>query len=90
MPRDTIPANDQPASTARTDPHSEEAEQALLGVILTHPSSIATASDFLRPRSFYFEGHQQIFAACVELHRRGEKPNVIALRSYLGNDEIVQ
>lgn len=48
-------------------PHSEESERAVLAGILLEPELMHTASERLKAEDFYFEKHQLLYAAMVEL-----------------------
>ena len=48
-------------------PHSEESERAVLAAILLDPRTLAIVSGRLRPEDFYFEKHQILFTAMIEL-----------------------
>ncbi len=65
-------------------PFSMEAEQAVLGSVLTEPSCFSTVSVFLRTEYFYLPQHQAIFAAMVDADFRGKIDPLIIL------DELVK
>lgn len=48
-------------------PHSEESERAVLAAILLDPRTLAIVSGRLRPLDFYFDKHQTLFQAMIEL-----------------------
>ena len=51
----------------RKAPFSSEAEQAVLGAILLDPEKISVAVRDLKPDSFYFQKHAQIFETMTEM-----------------------
>lgn len=64
-----------PASPSfRTMPANEEAEQALLGALLTNPEALDRVSDFLRADHFYYPAHGRIYGACLTLRDQGDGP----------------
>ena len=48
-------------------PYSIEAEQAILGAILLNPEKISDAARRLKPDSFYFKKHSEIFETMTEM-----------------------
>lgn len=51
-------------------PHNIEAEESLLGAILVDGEQISRID--LQPQDFFDEGHQAIYEAMLNLHKRGE------------------
>ncbi len=51
----------------RKMPYSIEAEQAVLGAILLDPEKISAAAQKLKPESFYFKKHSEIFETMTEM-----------------------
>lgn len=72
------------------EPANDAAEQALLGAMLSWPKAVRMAADSLTPEAFYFRGHAQIFAACVDLDRQGIKPDAVSVVSYIDSDQLAQ
>ncbi|MDX9826752.1 MAG: replicative DNA helicase [Spirochaetia bacterium] len=60
-------------------PHSQEAEQACLGALLLDPDSLAAVVRYIRPEDFYLPAHNQIFAAVIALHEKGQKADIITI-----------
>ena len=48
-------------------PYSIESEQAVLGAILLDPDKISVAAENLKPDSFYFQKHREIFETMTEM-----------------------
>lgn len=55
----------------RLPPHSIEAEQSLLGAILTRPSILTDLVPILDPSDFYASLHQHIYSTMLHLHDGG-------------------
>src|SRR5882762_1763992 len=53
-------------------PHSIQAEEAVLGSILTNPASIVRVSDFLKPEDFYQQRNKHVFRAMLSLFTDGK------------------
>lgn len=67
-----------------------EAEQALLGGILTTNSAHHLISDSLRPEHFADPAHARIYAACARLIERGETANPVTLKRQFDADGSLQ
>ena len=64
-------------------PHSEEAEQAVLGSIFLRPDAIVDAMEYLVPEDFYRRAHQIIFQAMINISDRQDAIDVVTIRSEL-------
>jgi replicative DNA helicase len=53
----------------RIPPHSDEAEQSVLGALLLDKDAIIAVAEFLHPTDFYDERHGDIFKSCLELYQ---------------------
>lgn len=56
---------------SRQLPHSDEAEQAVLGAILIDPEMISAAMDIIRAEYFHLEQHKELFRIMVSLFSEG-------------------
>jgi replicative DNA helicase len=70
-------------ATYRTAPHNIEAEQALLGAILTNNEAFYRVSDFLEPVHFYEPIHQKIYELASQLIRAGKVASPVTLKTFL-------
>ena len=77
---------DQEQNINREVPKNIEAEQALLGALLTNPRTLEKVGDFLRPEHFVVPEHSKIYAACVDLIERGRVADPITLNGYFANN----
>jgi replicative DNA helicase len=68
-------------------PYNEEAEQGLLGALLTDNRALERAGDFLKPEHFYQPAHQRIFTAVSKLIERGQTANPVTLKAYFEQDQ---
>ena len=78
------PATAQPEY--RTQPHNEEAEQALLGAMLVNNRAYEKVSEFLHPQHFFGPVHGRIFGAIVNFIERGQVANPVTLKAYFERD----
>ena len=62
-----------------TLPNSIEAEQAVLGCVLTNPDALSRAVNLLRPEYFYLPQHREIFSMMLELDSRGQTVDPLVL-----------
>lgn len=67
----------------RVPPHSEEAEQALLGSLLLQGEMLDEVLGKIRPGSFYQERHGQIYAAILKLNEQLRPVDLITLTEEL-------
>jgi len=72
----------------REIPYNIEAEQILLGTILTNNESINRMGDFLGTEHFFLEVHKKIFSAIVKFVDKGLVANPVTLKGYFENDEM--
>lgn len=78
------------ASLAREAPHNLEAEQALLGALLTNNETLNHLHPDLKPETFYAEVHGRIFEAILRFHDRGLIANPVTLKHHFHGDEGVE
>ena len=74
------------AALARTPPHNFEAEQALLGAILSNNRALERVAEFLRAEHFADPVHGRIYEACQTLAARNQIANPVTLKTYMGSD----
>ena len=76
----------------RMPPQNIEAEQALLGAILSNNAALEKVSEFLQPAHFASPVHAAIYDAALSLYRRGHIADPITLKGHFsaaGNLEEV-
>lgn len=76
----------------KVPPHDVEAEQAILGSMLTDKDAVMSALEVLREDSFYREDNKAIFAAIHSLYVKNEPVDIITVKAELveqGNFERV-
>ncbi|MCA0432351.1 MAG: replicative DNA helicase [Proteobacteria bacterium] len=86
-PVDSAP---QQEDAHRTPPHNIEAEQALLGAILTNNEACDRVSAFLNAEHFFEPVHARIYEAAASLVRMGKLATPVTLKSYFDNDATLK
>ena len=66
-------------------PQDIEAEQAILGSMLTDQDAVVDSIEILKPEDFYRGDHKYIYEAMVNLYNRGEPIDIITLKSELAS-----
>ena len=64
-------------------PYSQEAEEAVIGAVMTNPNAFMTITAFLRADDFFFLRHAQIWQAMEHLHERKEPIDPVTLSNQL-------
>ena len=64
-------------------PHDVEAEQAVIGSMLTDKDSVISAVETLKDEDFYREDNKVIYGAIMNLYNRGEPVDIITLKDEL-------
>lgn len=67
----------------RLPPHSQDAEEAILGSLLIDPDAILEVASFLKPEAFYREQNRWIYQAILDLHEAREPLDFITLAEML-------
>jgi len=64
-------------------PHDTEAEQAVLGSMLTDQDAVLDAIEVLKPEDFYREDNKYIYEAILNLYNKAEPIDIITVKSEL-------
>lgn len=67
----------------KVPPHDLEAEQAVLGSMLTDKDAVIAAMEILEVESFYRDDNKSIFEAIMNLYSRSEPIDIITLKDEL-------
>ena len=76
----------------KVPPHDIEAEQAVLGCMLTDQDAVTSAVEKLKPEDFYREDNKIIYSAIINLYNKAQPIDVITLKSeltYMGKFDAV-
>ncbi len=74
----------------RQPPHNTEAEQAVLGAVLTNNEAINRIADFLLPEHFFEPVHKTIYEAILRFNERGLVATPVTLKNQFDNDEAMK
>jgi len=69
----------------KVPPHDTEAEQAVIGSMLTDKDAIISAIEVLKEEDFYREDNKTIYAAILNLYNRAEPVDIITLKAELSS-----
>ncbi len=69
----------------KVPPHDVEAEQAVIGSMLTDKEAIISAIEVLKEEDFYREDNRTIYSAILNLYNRSEPVDIITLKSELSS-----
>lgn len=67
----------------KVPPHDTEAEQAVLGSMLTDQDAVLDAIEVLKPEDFYREDNKYIYEAILNLYNKAEPIDIITVKSEL-------
>lgn len=67
----------------KISPNDIEAEQAILGSMLTDKDAVASAIEVLKPDDFYREDNKAIYEAITNLYSRSEPVDIITVKAEL-------
>ena len=67
----------------KVPPHDTEAEQAVIGSMLTDKEAIISAIEVLKEEDFYREDNRAIYAAILNLYNRSEPIDIITVKAEL-------
>lgn len=67
----------------KVPPHDEEAEQAVIGSMMTDKDAVISAIEVLKPEDFYRDDNKTIFSAIMNLYAKAEPIDIITLKDEL-------
>lgn len=67
----------------KVPPHDVEAEQAIIGSMLTDKDAVISAIEVLKEEDFYREDNRAIYTAIVNLYNRAEPIDIITVKAEL-------
>lgn len=73
----------------KAPPHSQEAEQSVLGAILLQNATLPRIAQMIRPEDFYIGKNQQIFRAMLALYAKMHNVDIVTLVEYLEQKKLL-
>ena len=67
----------------RIPPHDDEAEQAVIGSMLTDKEAVINAIEFLKANDFYRDDNKTIYQAIMNVYSKGEPIDIITVKDEL-------
>ncbi len=67
----------------RVPPHSQEAEESVLGAMLLDKDAVIAVAEFLHPEDFYDERLQEVYKACLDLYEERTPIDVLTVTEKL-------
>ena len=74
----------------KVPPHDEDAEQAVLGGMLTDNDAVMAAVEVLKEDAFYREDNRAIYQAIVNLYSKSEPIDIITLKEQSTDHKAVK
>ena len=72
-------------------PYSQEAEQSVIGAILSNaPACVGDAVEILKPTDFYFAQHSVIFGVILDLFNENSAIDFITVGNRLSRDDKLE
>ena len=69
----------------KVPPQDIEAEQAVIGSMLTDQDAVVAAIETLKPEDFYREDNKLIYSAILNIYNRAEPIDIITLKAELSS-----
>ena len=74
---------DTQKQSLRIPPHSQEAEESVLGAMLLDKDAVIAVAEFLLPEDFYDERLKEIYQACLDLYELRQPIDVLTVTDRL-------
>ncbi len=71
-------------------PQSIEAEEAVLGAILTNPMVLNRIVEYIKPESFYKPAHKIVYEAILSLFARNDAIDIVTVSEFLRENEKLE
>jgi replicative DNA helicase len=76
--------------TLRVPPHSQEAEESVLGAMLIDKDAVIAVAEFLHPEDFYDERLKDIYQACLDLYEARTPIDVLTVTERLKKRKTIK
>ncbi len=80
----------QDGKIQRIPPQNIDAEEAILGAILTNPICFTKIADMIKPQSFYKPANKYIFEAIVELFAKNHAIDIVTVSEKLNESDKLE
>jgi len=74
----------------RVPPHSQEAEESVLGALLLDKDAVIAVAEFLIPDDFYDQKHKDIFSVAIELYEERTPIDVLTVSERLKKKKLLK
>ena len=74
----------------RLPPQSRDAERSILGGVLRDPDTLNVLQMMLKPENFYFDAHQKIFQAILDLYNENQPVDLVLLHDKLRKNKQLE
>ncbi len=74
----------------RVPPHSQEAEECVLGAMLLDKDAVIAVAEFLSPEDFYDERLSEVYKACLELYEDRTPIDVLTVTEKLKKRKVIK
>lgn len=81
---------DPAANILRIPPHSQEAEESVLGALLLDKDAIISIAEFLQPTDFYDDRRREIYQCCLDLYEDRVPIDVLTVSEKLKSRKVLK
>ena len=74
----------------RVPPHSQEAEESVLGAMLIDRDAVIAVAEFLSPEDFYDERLKEVYQACIDLYEERVPIDVLTVAERLKKRKVLK
>lgn len=74
----------------RVPPHSQEAEESVLGAMLLDKDAVIAVAEFLTPEDFYDERLREVYQACLDLYEDRTPIDVLTVTERLKKRKVLK
>jgi len=75
---------------ARVPPHSQEAEESVLGAMLIDKDAVIAVAEFLSPTDFYDERLRDVYESCLDLYEERTPIDVLTVSERLKSKKLLK
>ncbi len=73
----------------RIPPHSQEAEESVLGALLLDKDAVIAVAEFLKPEDFYDDRHKDIYVSAINLYEERVPIDVLTISTNLKKRKLL-